>query len=102
MNLYDVLIMIAAWFLLITGLARLNDITREQNTKRWWTRRMGLLGLIAAMGLRIGSYFGVYVPYWREIAEFLMYWGVGLVWLTTPGMPPWWKWVSRHDPTHPE
>lgn len=97
MTLYDISIMITAWFILITAVARLNDITREQNSKRWWVRRIGLLSLIVAMSLKIGSYFGISVPYWREIAETLLCWGICLTWLTTPGTPPWWRWIAHRD-----
>jgi hypothetical protein len=30
-------------------------------------------------------------PSWREV---MIRWGFALVWITTPHMPPWWRYVS--------
>lgn len=102
MNLFDILCMIAAFIILITALARLNDIKRSQNSKRWWVRRVGLLFVSVSMVMFIAAYFTIGTPYWNEVMKFLGIWGFALTWVTTPGMPPWWKWISRYDAKNPE
>ena len=97
MTLYEILCAIPALFILVTALARLNDIRRDQSSKRWWVRRMGLLMVFVAMVLRIGGYFFTFAPYWQQVTVLLFMWGVLLTWMTTPGMPPWWKYISRND-----
>ena len=78
--------------LALTALARINDIKPEQEELRWDFRRNGLAltGAVAIMYL-VGPLFDQY-PSWRAT---LIAWGVALVWLTTPGMPPWWKWMTE-------
>ncbi|QKW95606.1 hypothetical protein AXL3_25 [Stenotrophomonas phage vB_SmaS-AXL_3] len=98
MNLFDILIVIAAFVILITALARLNDIKRSQKSKRWWVRRVGLLFVSVSMVMMIMSYFTVATPYWNQVMRILGLWGFALTWVTTPGMPPWWRWISRYDP----
>ena len=75
----------------LTSLARANDIGEESTETRWNVRRLGLAltGSIALMYL-VGPLFNQY-PSWRST---LLIWGVALTWLTTPGMPPWWQWVT--------
>lgn len=78
---------------LITALARLNDIKPDQKGKRWHVRRAGLiLAGIGAMSF-IGSPWAhsPLFPSWKAVM--LMY-GLALAWLTTPNMPPWWKYIT--------
>ena len=97
MNLFDLLCIIPALLILVTAVARVNDIKRTQNGKRWWARRIGL-GLVAvSMVIMISAYFTVAAPYWNPIMRLTGLWGFCLTWITTPGMPPWWKWISRYD-----
>lgn len=98
MNLFDILIVIAAALILITAFARLNDIKRHQTSKRWWVRRIGLLFVSVSMVMMIASYFTVATPYWNQAMRLLGLWGFALTWITTPGMPPWWKYISKYDP----
>ena len=98
MNLIDILIVVAAFLILITAIARLNDIKRCQTQKRWWARRVGLLFVSVSMVMMIASYFTISTPYWNSIMRVVGLWGFALTWLTTPGMPPWSKWISRYDP----
>lgn len=98
MNLYDVACILAAFLILVTALARLNDIKRSQNAKRWWVRRVGLLMVFVAMAMFIAGFFTTYAAYWSQIRQLFTLWGVLLTWMTTPGMPPWHKYISRHDP----
>lgn len=96
--LYALVSSIAAIIILITAVARLNDIKKAQSSKRWWLRRLGLAMIIAAMMMVVSSYFVVGTPYWVPIQRLLGLWGFALTWITTPGMPPWWRYISRNDP----
>lgn len=98
MSLYQLFCVIPAFLILITALARLNDIKRNQNSKRWWVRRMGLLGVFVSMTMFIAGFFFTFAPYWRAVIALSGLWGFLLTWMTTPGMPPWWKYIARNDP----
>jgi len=97
-NLFDVMCVIPAVILFITAIARLNDVKRQQSSKRWWVRRFGLLLVSVSMVMLVASYFTVGTPYWNQIMRLTGIWGFALTWLTTPGMPPWWKYISKYDP----
>lgn len=75
----------------LTSLARANAIHEDSTGPQWDSRRMGFAtaGSTALVYL-VGPIFEIY-PNWLEL---LMAWGVANVWLTTPNMPPWWKWWS--------
>jgi len=97
-NLFDVMCVIPAIILFTTAIARLNDVKRQQSSKRWWVRRFGLLLVSVSMVMLVASYFTVGTPYWNQIMRLTGIWGFALTWLTTPGMPPWWKYISKYDP----
>ena len=97
MNIYDLLIVVAAIIILVTAVARINDIKKEQKSKRWWARRIGLFLVSVAMIMVVASYFFTQGPHWFQIARLFTLWGVALTWLTTPGLPPWWRYISRYD-----
>ncbi len=73
----------------LTCLARANAISEDHTGPQWNSRRMGfaIAGSVSLMYL-FGPIWDQY-PSWRST---LMAWGVAMVWLTTPDMPPWWKW----------
>lgn len=98
MTLYDFLCVIAALLISITAVARLNDIKRHQSSKRWWVRRIGLAMVAVSMVMLMASYFTIAAPYWNPTMRILGLWGFLLTWMTTPQMPPWWKYISRKDP----
>lgn len=97
MTLYQFFCVVPALLLLITALARLNDIGKAQRSKRWWARRLGLLMVFVGMTIFIAAHFFTFAPYWRQVMALLSLWGFTLTWMTTPGMPPWWKYISRND-----
>lgn len=77
---------------LITSMARAQDI--RGNDLRSFVRRMGfILAGSGAMSLALAPVLGYTnsFPSWRAV---ILYWGFALTWLTTPGMPPWWKYIS--------
>ena len=82
----------------VTALARLDDIAPEQASKRWQSRRAGLIFTIAGVGAigleplaKITSHGVIDFPSWGHV---LLHWGVALTWITTPNMPPWWKYMT--------
>lgn len=98
MSIFDILIVVAALLIFLTAVARLNDIKCSQNSKRWWVRRIGLMLVTVSMVMVIASYFTLATPYWYQVQRFTGLWGLALTWFTTPGMPPWWKYISKYDP----
>lgn len=81
--------------LLLTALARVNDIGPENMSWIWQARRLGLV--IAASGAVMYMFSpwtegGEPAP-WRAVA---MAYGVALTWLTTPVLPPWWDYITGH------
>lgn len=80
--------------ILITAIARVNDISKELQSKRWQVRRVGLsVSAGASAALLAAPLAGAYMN-WGTTA---LIWGFALTWLTTPEMPPWWRWISGRD-----
>lgn len=79
--------------ILITVLARLDDIHLSQKNVQWQLRRLGLI----LVGLGTVQYamspFGE-VPKYPSWISVMLAWGVALTWFTTPGMPPWLKYIT--------
>lgn len=96
--IFGIFCIVPALAILATAAARLNDIRRSQKSKRWWVRRLGLMLISVSMMMLISSYFTTGTPYWSQIMRLCGLWGFALTWITTPGMPPWWNWISRNDP----
>ena len=97
MNLFDIACAVAALLILVTAVAKLNDIKRTQKSKRWWVRRVGLLLVIVSMVIHLASYVTAYAPYWSQVMRIAGLWGFLLTWMTTPQTPPWWVYISRND-----
>lgn len=84
---------VPAWLILgVTAAARLLDITDDGI--RWFVRRLGMIlvasGALALIAAPLLGYSNAF-PTWRSSC---LQWGFALAWLTTPGMPPWHKYVS--------
>ena len=80
--------------ILITAIARVNDISKKLQSKRWQVRRVGLsVSAGASAALLVAPLAGAYMS-WGMAA---LIWGFALTWLTTPEMPPWWRWISGRD-----
>ena len=80
--------------ILITAIARVNDISKELQSKRWQVRIVGLsVAAGASAALLAAPLAGAYMS-WGTTA---LIWGFALTWLTTPEMPPWWRWISGRD-----
>lgn len=80
----------------VTMLARANDL-------RW---KKGLIGTSRLIGFILAGF----APFGMVIYDFLLHtypglyeclfrFGLMLVFVTTPYLPPWWKWIIGWDPT---
>lgn len=79
--------------LLLTAIARVNDIGPENMGWIWQVRRLGLV--LAGSGAVMYMFspwtqIGGHAP-WRAVA---LAYGVALAWLTTPVLPPWWAYIT--------
>lgn len=75
----------------ITALARVNDIVAERTSLEWQARRTFLsLAGTCAVAYGVAPFWGDVFPSWLSVA---MTWGLAGSWLTTPGMPPWAKYI---------
>lgn len=80
--------------ILITAIARVNDIDKALTSKRWQVRRAGLSIVAGASAtLLVAPLVGAFMS-WGTAA---LIWGFALTWLTTPEMPPWWRWISGRN-----
>ena len=79
--------------ILLTVLARANDIGPENMHWAWQVRRMGLV--LAGSGAVMYMFSpwtegGEHAP-WRAV---VLAHGIALAWLTTPVLPPWWDYMT--------
>ena len=76
-----------------TALARVNDIREEHVGWQWQLRRVGLtlVGTAAVVGAYSPIVHPSTYPTWKTL---VLYYGFALTWLTTPNMPPWWRYIS--------
>lgn len=83
--------------IVLTLIARLNDISDERVGAYWNVRRCGLIlvGLFAA-NIVAGPFQQVpdFPTWWRVVGV----WGFALTWLTSPHQPPWTEYVWRRGP----
>lgn len=98
------LIAAPAWVILfITAVARLADMDRSQWAATDHARRLGMMGVGGMAIIMLAMPFtkdGWAYPSatWRTAG---LSWSWALVWLTTPGMPPWWDFIlGVHRRTH--
>lgn len=84
----------AVSIILITVIARVNDMGIEYQSAFWNVRRMGLVftGLYAGSQI-FAPFAGAGFPLWRDV---IMDWGVACTLMTSPHLPPWWVYVSKH------
>lgn len=80
--------------ILITAIARVNDISKTLTSKRWQVRRAGLSVAAGASAALLAAPLAGASMSWGTAA---LIWGFALTWLTTPEMPPWWRWISGRD-----
>lgn len=77
---------------LVTALARLNDMGVDKREFHWHLRRAAFVLAGAAAGMVIFAPLSASptVP-WRSV---VLLWGVALAWLTTPNAEPWWPYIT--------
>ena len=82
----------------ITMLARANDL-RWRKGLIWNARLLGfILAGVAPFGV-IG--WEVAMQEWPSLYEVVMRIGLMLVFITTPYLPPWWKWITDGSNNEP-
>ncbi len=79
--------------LAVTAVARVNDISPEKLEARWHVRRAGL-SIVAAAAVALILSPGTYTASWKDVA---LYVGMAMTWVTTPQMPPWWKYITKGE-----
>jgi hypothetical protein len=83
----------------ITMLARANDL-RWRKGIHWNARLIGfILAGIATIGI-VGHEW--LASDWPSFYEIIFRVGLATVFLTTPYLPPWWKWISGIDDREPK
>lgn len=87
-----------AWLVLaITAASRLSDMGRDQWAKRHHVRRLGLIGAGAlSVMMLLAPFTEGWTSLFREPATWRTWafaWCWSCVWLTTPGMPPWYDFI---------
>lgn len=83
----------ACLVILITALARVNDMTVQHTTWRWQMRKMGFIvaGTAAAAYLSLPFSEVKTFPTWNAV---MLANGVALSWITTPNMVPWHRYIT--------
>lgn len=82
----------------LTAWARVNDIDHAKTQLHWQVRRMGLIfaGSSAVMIILAPFTLNHKFPSWELV---IILWGFSLSWLTTPGLVPWWRYITGEEPT---
>jgi len=80
---------------IITAVARLNDMRKEQHEIRWWVRRAGML--IVTLAALFNIFSALYPAAFIEVVHTALLLGFTIAWVTTPNHPPWWKYITRGD-----
>jgi hypothetical protein len=95
----------ASSVIVLTALARANDIRHDMVGVIWHLRRLGYV----ASGTAAVTYLAAplaYTPLWPSWRAGLLQWGIALAWITTPGLPPWNRYITgkfrkkemKHEP----
>lgn len=81
---------------IITALARINDIRPYRTGWVWQARRVGLALCGAGAAAFIAGPFSEHslYPTWIGAATL---WGLATSWVTSPNMPPWWAYISGKE-----
>lgn len=85
---------IALLFVMVTMVARANDLRRRRNT-HWQLRLIGFM-LAGVMPIGIMSVEFVTAT-WPSPYETFFRIGLCFVFLTTPNQLPWWQWITRGE-----
>lgn len=89
---------IALLVISLTMLARANDL-RWRKGLHWNVRLIGfIMSGVSPYGI-IG--YELAMQEWPSLYEAIFRAGIMAVFVTTPYLPPWWKWISGVDPDAP-
>lgn len=95
MSIYYWLAVPALIVIIITAVVRGNNMPKAMTGFRWNARRIGLLGIASFAVMVLAAPFTE--SRWNfhqvDIPLLLGIWGWALTWMTTPGMPPWHRYV---------
>lgn len=95
--LYTIICIVPLLIISLAMLVRANDLGRRPGIV-WHFRR---IGLILAGVMPWAMVFGVvWTPEDVSIVQCLFWWGVALVFMTSPFLPPFWKYLLYGDPVH--
>lgn len=79
--------------ILMTALARVNDMTIAHTSWKWQLRKLGFIiagtASVAYLSLPFGDF-----PRFPQWAAVMLSYGVSFSWITTPNMIPWHRYVS--------
>jgi len=91
---------ISLFLISITMLARANDLRwRSKPDLKWLARMFGfILSGCAPVGM-VGLEFAT--KSWPSPYEVIFRVGLMLVFVTTPYLPPWWRWISGSENGQP-
>lgn len=105
MSLYNLAMAVAAFLIMITMFARLNDLRPDVHKSFiWWVRRLAFLQVIAACAMVMAAPVAKNVPHWKELTNLIFTWGVFWVFFTSPYQKPWWDLIfgeHRRSPDRP-
>jgi hypothetical protein len=81
----------------VTAMVRANDIGWAHKLDwHWHVRRLGLVIVGgAATAFTLSPFWPTGNPLMFHLCGGAMLWGFTLAWITTPGMPPWWKYITK-------
>lgn len=92
--LYSIVSALALLIIAVTMLVRANDIGRRKGWN-WHVRRVGfILAGFAPVGMMLDELFAGRYPTSYEVAFRV---GLACVFVTTPYLPPWWKFITRGE-----
>lgn len=79
--------------ILLTAIARVNDMSAESRSWRWHIRKLGFIMAGTASVAFMTAPFTMHsaFPTWGAV---MLATGVAASWLTTPNMIPWWRYIS--------
>lgn len=81
--------------LTITSLVRANDIGWAKKNWHWNLRRMALVCVgSSSAGLIFTPLWFFNWPRLFVFCVLALVYGFAAAWLTTPGMPPWWRYIT--------
>lgn len=89
-NVWFVMSALSLFVVFITMLCRANDL-RWRSGLKWQVRLIGFV-ICGTMPVGVVLASGIVSPW-----EALFHMGLMMVFVTTPHLPPWWRWISGQE-----